>query len=135
MFFSALVLLVSALLISDAEAQTAFTCNPTMTRVMVRDSEAWKEVQPKTSDKQTIIRELKPDEMRVAGKTWGYFLSDDSAPATVCSRYENILTCGNPGNTLDFNMRTGRYVRTFFSSFLSRDSSEIFIEAGRCAAR
>jgi hypothetical protein len=119
--------------ISTAQAQT-FDCKPTITRMLVRSSQDWKETSAKPAEK-LIIRELLPAERRVSTKTWGVFLDDESSAAEMCTKYDTAITCGVPGNTLDFNSRTGRYVRTFFASFLSRDSSEIFLEAGRCSER
>jgi hypothetical protein len=127
MRFALLVLLAS---LSTAQAQT-FECAPTLTRVHVRNGEQWIEASPKPAQKSTI-RELRPEERR-GSRTWGFFLYGEAHAATLCAKYDTVITCGVPGNTLDFNTRTGRYVRTFFASFLSRDSSEIFIEAGRCA--
>jgi hypothetical protein len=129
MRFALLVLLAAA---STAQAQ-AFHCAPTLNRVLVRNGETWKEISAKPAEKSTI-RELRPEEQRGANKTWGVFLNGEETAMTVCSKYDTVITCGVPGNTLDFNIRTGRYVRTFFASFLRRDSSEIFLEAGRCAA-
>lgn len=104
---------------------------PTLTRVMVRNGQQWKEINSQPAQ-HSIIRELQLNERRGPNKTWGFFLSGDTTASTVCTKYDTAVTCGVPGNTLDFNTRTGRYVRTYFSSFLTRDSSEIFIEAGRC---
>lgn len=126
------VLVVLLAAVSSAQAQT-FHCAPTLDRVLVRDGETWKEVSAKHADILTI-RELRPEEQRGANKTWGFFLNGGEAAMTVCSKYDTVITCGVSGNTVDFNTRTGRYVRTFFASFLRRDSSEIFLEAGRCAA-
>jgi hypothetical protein len=119
--------------VSTAQAQT-FECAPTVTRVFVRSAQDWKETSAKPA-KKLIIRELLPAERRVSTKTWGVFLDGESSAAEMCTKYDTAITCGVPGNTVDFNSRTGRYVRTFFSSFLSRDSSEIFLEAGRCSER
>jgi hypothetical protein len=117
--------------VSTAQAQT-FECMPTITRVLVRSGHDWKEISAKPAEK-SIIRELQPVERRVTNKTWGFFLNGESSATAMCTKYDTAITCGVPGNTLDFNSRTGRYVRTFFASFLSRDSSEIFLEAGRCS--
>jgi acyl-coenzyme A synthetase/AMP-(fatty) acid ligase len=125
----AVLILVACLSAAHAEI---FECAPTLTRVLVRTGEDWKEVSSKPAEHSTI-RELRPEERRTAGKTWGLFVHSKSSPTEVCTRYDTIITCGIPGNTLDFNTRTGRYVRAFFATFLSRDSSEIFLEAGRCA--
>jgi len=118
---------------SAAQAQTSFDCTPTLTRVLVRSGQDWKEASPKPNER-SIIRELRPDERRAPNRTWGVFLNGEANATTVCAKYDTAVTCGVPGNTLDFNTRTGRYVRTYFASFLSRDSSEIFLEAGRCTA-
>src|ERR1700749_341172 len=125
---AALVVAIST--VSNCEA-AGFDCTVTLTRVLVRDGQNWKEINSGTI-KHTLFRELSPPEKR-NGKTWGFFLSDDSNPAALCSQYDTAMACGSPGNTIDFNLRTGRYVRTYFASFLTRDSSEIFIEAGRCS--
>jgi hypothetical protein len=117
--------------VSVSEAQT-FDCTVTLTRVLVRSGQDWKEITNGTVD-HTMFRELAPAERR-SGKTWGFFLGSDSRPVALCSRYDTAIVCGNPGNTIDFNLRAGRYVRTYFASFLTRESSEIFIEAGRCSA-
>ena len=124
-----LLILVASL--SAAEAQT-FECAPTLTRVLVRNGDTWKEINSTTAE-HSVIRELRPEERRSPGKTWGFFLNSAANATTVCARYDTAITCGVPGNSLDFNTRTGRYVRTYFSSFLTRESSEIFVEAGRCA--
>lgn len=124
-----LLILVASL--SAAQAQI-FECAPTLTRVMVRTGDTWKEISS-TPSERSVIRELRPEERRSAGKTWGFFLKSASNATAVCARYDTAITCGFPGNSLDFNTRTGRYVRTYFSSFLTRESSEIFVEAGRCA--
>lgn len=125
---AALILVAS---FSAAQAET-FACEPTLTRVMVRTGTDWKEINSTPSEHATI-RELRPEEKRGIGKTWGFFLKSETSPTVVCARYDTAITCGIPGNTIDFNTRTGRYVRTYFSSFLSQDSSDIFVEAGRCA--
>ncbi|WP_068023776.1 hypothetical protein [Rhodoplanes sp. Z2-YC6860] len=122
-----------ALVASSAAAQAeTFECAPTLTRVLVRNGDSWKEINSTTSER-SVIRELRPDERRSPGKTWGFFLKSATNATAICARYETAITCGVPGNSLDFNARTGRYVRTYFSSFLTRESSEIFVEAGRCA--
>jgi hypothetical protein len=123
-----LLILVASL--APAQAET-FECAPTLTRVLVRNGDSWKEINSTTSE-PSVIRELHPEERRSPGKTWGFFLNSAANATTVCARYDTAITCGVPGNTLDFNTRTGRYVRTYFSSFLTRESSDIFIEAGRC---
>ena len=124
-------LLVLIASVCAAQAET-FECAPTLTRVLVRNGTTWKEIDSTTAERSTI-RELRPEERRSPGKTWGFFLKSSSNATTVCARYDTAITCGVPGNSLDFNTRTGRYVRTYFSSFLTRESSEIFVEAGRCA--
>jgi hypothetical protein len=116
--------------ICPAEAQI-FECMPTVTRVLVRSGQDWKEISAKPAEK-SVIRELLPTERRVSNKTWGFFLGGEASATAMCMKYDTAITCGMPGNTVDFNTRTGRYVRTFYASFLSRDSSEIFLEAGRC---
>jgi hypothetical protein len=128
MRFALLALLATT---SAAQAQTSFDCMPTLTRVLVRNGQDWKEASPKPTEK-SIIRELRPEERRASNRTWGMFLNGEASATAVCAKYDTAVTCGVPGNTLDFNTRTGRYVRTYFASFLSRDSSEIFLEAGRC---
>ena len=130
MRFALLALLAT---MSAAQAQTSFDCMPTLTRVLVRNGQDWKEASPKPTEK-SIIRELRPEERRASNRTWGMFLNGEASATAVCAKYDTAVTCGVPGNTLDFNTRTGRYVRTYFASFLSRDSSEIFLEAGRCTA-
>ena len=130
MFRCCLLILAASLATSPARAET-FECMPTLTRVLVRSGDAWKEINSTTSER-SVIRELRPDERRSPGKTWGFFLKSATNATAVCARYDTAITCGVPGNSLDFNARTGRYVRTYFSSFLTRESSEIFVEAGRC---
>jgi hypothetical protein len=117
--------------VSVSRAET-FNCTVTLTRVLVRSGEDWKEITNRTVN-QTLFRELTPAEKR-GGKTWGFFPSNESKPALLCTRYDFAIACGNPGNTIDFNLRAGRYVRTYFASFVTRESSEISIEAGRCSA-
>jgi hypothetical protein len=129
MLRACLLILIASL--SSAQAET-FECSPTLTRVLVRSGDTWKEINSTTAE-HSVIRELRPEERRSLGKTWGFFLNSAANATAVCARYDTAITCGVPGNSLDFNTRTGRYVRTYFSSFLARESSEIFVEAGRCA--
>jgi hypothetical protein len=125
---AALLVVVST--VSNSEAVT-FDCTVTLTRVLVRDGQDWKEL-TNGAVEHTMFRELSPAEKR-GGNTWGFFLPDQSKPAALCKRFDTAISCGSPGNTIDFNLRTGRYVRTYFASFLTRASNDIFVEAGRCS--
>src|SRR5882757_7223671 len=68
-------LVVATSTVSNWEA-AGFDCTVTLTRVLVRDGQDWKEIDSGTI-KHTLFRELNPQEKR-NGKTWGFFLTDES---------------------------------------------------------